>query len=457
MNILQLTTLDKALRLEEKEIKKLHKEYLNPNLVSLLGLIKFDKVYKEAQGAVVKDEEGHEYLDFLGGYGALNIGHNHPEVLAGLEKVKEMPNILQIALGRMSAVLAKNLAQITPGQLQKTFFGNSGAEAVEGALKAAKAATKKQKIIYCEGSFHGKTMGALTVTGREKYKKDFLPLVPNCESVPYGDLESLEQKLKSQDVAAFIVEPIQGEGGIIVPPQGYLKQAEKLCHQYDALLIVDEIQTGFGRTGKMFACQYEDVNPDIMCLAKSLGGGVAPIGAYITTDKVYQAAYGSMEKATLHTSTFGGNTFATAAGILSLEIIVRDNLAQEALEKGNYLLAKLRDMQSKYSMLKDVRGKGLMIGLELEGSSSNLLNKLTGGTLENLSKEYFGSLVAGKLLKDYNIITAYTLNNPNVIRIEPPLNITYEQIDKLIFALEKIFSENKSFIKMALSNAKNIF
>lgn len=454
---MQLITLDEALKLEEKDIKDLHKEYLNPNLVSLLGLIKFDKVYKEAQGVVVRDEEGLEYLDFLGGYGALNIGHNHPEVLAGLEKVKVMPNILQTALGRMSAVLAKNLAEITPGQLQKTFFGNSGAEAVEGALKAAKAATKKHKIIYCEGSFHGKTMGALTVTGREKYKTNFLPLVPNCESVPYGDLLSLEEKLKVGDVAAFIVEPIQGEGGIIVPPQGYLKKAEELCHQFEALLIIDEIQTGFGRTGKMFACQYEDVNPDIMCLAKSLGGGVAPIGAYITTDKVYQAAYGSMEKATLHTSTFGGNTYATAAGILTLEIIIRDNLAQEALEKGEYLLGKLKNMQNKYSMLADVRGKGLMIGLELEGSSSNLLNKLTGGTLESLSKEYFGSLVAGKLLKDYNIITAYTLNNPNVIRIEPPLIITYEQIDKLVYALEKIFLENKSFIKMALSSAKNIF
>ncbi len=207
----------------------------------------------------------------------------------------------------------------------------------------------------------------------------------------------------------------------------------------------------------MFACEHENVEPDILCLAKSLGGGLVPLGAYITTKEIFDKAYGGLEKALLHTSTFGGNAHAMAAGIAAIEITVRENLPQQAAEKGAYLLEKLKNLQSKHPIIKDVRGKGLMIGLELQGSDKGLLNKLSGGALANLSKEYFASLLAGKLLNEYNIITAYTLNNPNVIRIEPPLNISYEHLDRLLEGLENILTENKSFIKLAVSNVKNIF
>lgn len=452
----RLMTIEDGLAMTEKELKDIHKEYLNPGLVSTMGLVKFDKLYKEASGSIIKDNQGQDYLDFLGGYGALNLGHNPPEVLNALEKVKELPNILQASLGVTAAVLAHNLAQITPGDLKRTFFCNSGAEAVEGALKLARIATKKEKIIYCEGSFHGKTFGALSVTGRDKYKKDFQPLVPNCHGVPFGDIDSLEKALKNNDVAAFIVECIQGEGGIIVPPRGYLKQVRELCSRYETLLIIDEIQTGLGRTGKMFACEHEEVVPDIMCLAKSLGGGIMPIGAYITTEKIHNKGYGGMDKALLHTSTFGGNNLACAAGIAALKVIVEKNLAKEAEEKGEYLLSKLQELKGRYPIIKEVRGRGLMIGLELKGSNNTVLNTLTGGTLENLAREYFASLVAGQLLNEYHILTAYTLNNPNVIRIEPALTIEYQQMDKLIEALEEIFYNNKGFIKMAFSTLKNV-
>jgi putrescine aminotransferase len=452
-----LTTIDEALELSEKEAKKLHKEYLNPGLVSIMGLIGFDKVYTYAEGSIIKDKEGKEFIDFLGGYGALNLGHNHSEVLAAVEKVKKLPNILQASLGVLPAVLAKNLAQITPGELRRSFFCNSGAEAVEGALKLARIATGKEKIVYCEGSFHGKTLGALSVTGREKYKKHFQPLIPGCQSIPFGDIESLEQKLKSNDTAAFIVECIQGEGGIIVPPTGYLKLARELCTKYDTLLIIDEIQTGLGRTGKMFACEHEEVVPDIMCLAKSLGGGIAPLGAYITTEKIHDKAYGGMEKSLLHTSTFGGNTYAAAAGVAALQAIINEDLPQQAYEKGEYLINKLKELQNRYPIIKEVRGKGLMIGLELKSANNGILNTISGGKLDDLANEYFASLVAGKLLNDHNIITAYTLNNPNVIRIEPPLNISYQYLDKLVYALEKIFNQSQSFIKLAFDNVKHIY
>jgi putrescine aminotransferase len=450
-------TINEALVAGEKQIQELHKEYLNPGLVTTMGLINFDKVYKNAHGSIIEDIEGKEYIDFLGGYGALNLGHNPPGVLEAVAKVKHLPNILQASLGVMPAVLAKNLAQITPGDLKRTFFCNSGAEAVEGALKLARIATKKEKIVYCQGSFHGKTFGALSVTGREKYRTPFEPLLPKTEAIPFGNPESLEKVLKSGNTAAFIVECIQGEGGIIVPPKGYLKEVRELCSKYETLLIIDEIQTGLGRTGRMFACEYEDVVPDIMCLAKSLGGGVMPLGAYITNEKIHNNAYRGIEKALLHTSTFGGNNLACAAGIATIDAIISQNLVEEARKKGQYLLEKLEILKEKYPVFQDLRGRGLMIGLELKGSNNNILNTLSRGMLDTLTNEYFASLVAGKLLNNYQILTAYTLNNPNVIRIEPALTIEYNYLDRLVEALEEIFKGNQSFIKMAFSNIKNIF
>lgn len=386
-------------------------------------------------------------------YGALNVGHNHPTVIEAVKKVMEWPNLLQASLGTVVSALAHNLAQILPGGLSRSFFCNSGAEAVEGALKLARAASGKTKIVYCEGSFHGKTLGALSVTGRQKYQKPFLPLLGPCEMVPFGDLEALEQKIFKKDVAAFILEPIQGEGGVIVPPKGYLSGVRELCDKYDVLLIVDEIQTGFGRTGKMFACEHEGVIPDIICLAKSLGGGVIPIGAYSTKPEIWEKAYGGMERALLHTSTFGGNTWAAAAAIAAINVIVEQNLCEQARANGEYMLNRLKELQNRYSVVKEVRGLGLMTGVEFK-SQAGLMDKLTGGMINKLSEEYFGALVAGELQNKYHVITAYTLNNPNVIRLEPPLVVTKEQIDQVVDALEEIFQRHRSFVGMALATSR---
>jgi len=365
----------------------------------------------------------------------------------------EWPNLLQASLGTVVSALAHNLAQILPGGLSRSFFCNSGAEAVEGALKLARAGSGKTKIVYCEGSFHGKTLGALSVTGRQKYQKPFLPLLGPCEMVPFGDLEALEQKIFKKDVAAFILEPIQGEGGVIVPPKGYLSGVRELCDKYDVLLIVDEIQTGFGRTGKMFACEHEGVIPDIICLAKSLGGGVIPIGAYSTKPEIWEKAYGGTERALLHTSTFGGNTWAAAAAIAAINVIVEQNLCEQARANGEYMLNRLKELQNRYSVVKEVRGLGLMSGVEFK-SQAGLMDKLTGGMINKLSEEYFGALVAGELQNKYHVITAYTLNNPNVIRLEPPLVVTKEQIDQVVDALEEIFQRHRSFVGMALATSR---
>lgn len=448
-------SLDSAVKQDRGQVAENHKSYLNAGLATMLGLLDFDKQFVKAEGVCVWDSKGNKYLDFLGAYGALNTGHNHPRILEALNRVKEMPNLLQASLGTMAGALAKNLALITPGNLQRSFLCNSGAEAVEGALKLARAATGRQKLIYCDGSFHGKTLGALAVTGRGKYQKIFQPLVPGCVSVPYGDLGALESELKKEETAAFIIEPVQGEGGIIIPPPGYLSEVRNACSKYGALLIVDEIQTGLGRTGRLFACQHDDVVPDIMTLAKSLGGGIMPAGAYITTDEIWKKAYGGMDKALLHTSTFGGNTWAAAAGIAALEVILEENLPEKARETGEYLINGLRRLKEKYPLIKDVRGRGLMVGIEFN-QPGGLASKVSFGLAGKLSEEYLGSLVAGELMNKHRIITAYTLNNPNVIRLEPPLSVSKDQIDIVLQALEDTFTTHKGFFSAAKAGAKSI-
>ncbi|MDI6604460.1 MAG: aspartate aminotransferase family protein [Thermoanaerobacteraceae bacterium] len=449
-------TVDDALKLNRDQVRDNYKNFINANFVSMLSMLQFDKLFVRAKGVSVWDSDGNEYYDFLGGYGALNLGHNPDEIFEAIEKVRDMPSILQAAVGNLTGVLARNLSMITPGNLQRSFFCNSGAEAVEGALKLAKIASGKHKIVYCKNSFHGKSAGALSVTGREKYQKYFKPLIPDAISVPFGDEGKLEEILKNKDVAAFIVEPIQGEGGINLPPEGYLKKVRELCTKYDAFLIFDEVQTGLGRTGKMFACEHDDVVPDIMCLAKSLGGGVMPIGAYITTDEIWKRGYGTMDRCLLHTSTFGGNAFACAAGITAIQSIIEKKLAEEAAEKGEYFLNHLYRLKEKHKLIKDIRGRGLMIGVEFNQPEGGFLNKISGGAVSKLSNEYLGSLVAGELSNKHHIITAYTLNNPNVIRLEPPLIVTKEQIDKVVAALDEILTKSGSLLGITLSSAKTV-
>ncbi|NLW06931.1 MAG: aspartate aminotransferase family protein, partial [Clostridia bacterium] len=351
--------------------------------------------------------------------------------------------------------LAHNLAAVTPGDLERVFFCNSGTEAVEGALKLARAATGRGKIIYCDNSFHGKSLGSLSVTGRKKYQQPFGELLPGCESIPFNDLKALEAKLSPGDAAAFIVEPIQGEGGVIVPDDGYLQGARELCDRYGSLLIVDEIQPGFGRTGYLFACQREGVVPDILCLAKSLGGGVMPIGAYVVRTAVWDKAYGSKDRATMHTSTFGGNSLAVAAGLAALQAIVEQDLPAKAAARGNFLLQKLHRLKEKCDIIKEVRGRGLLIGLEFKQPVGGLLNRLTRGKVNELAGEYFGSLVAGELMNKHRIITAYTLNNPNVIRLEPPLIVSEAELEQVLAALEEILG-NLGFLGVTLSSTKTV-
>lgn len=442
-NINALINIDDALKLTPKQSVENHINYGNAALANVLCMAGLDKKFVRAKGSHVWDSEGIKYLDFLAGYGAIGLGHNHPRVLDALKKVDELPNMLQSSIGIMAGALAKNLTMITPGDLKRTFFCNSGTEAVKGALKLVRAATGKSRIVYTENSFHGKTMGALSVTGRENYKKPFFPLIPATDQIPFGDIEALEKSLRGQDAAAFIVEPIQGEGGIIVSPRGYLAEARRLCSKYNTLLIIDEIQTGFGRTGRMFACEHEEVNPDVMCIAKVLGGGIMPIGAFITTDETWDKAYGERQKCTLHSSTFGGNTRACAAGIAAIQVVVEEKISEAVAEKGAYLACQLAALKEKYNLIKEVRGKGFLIGIVFTDLTSDTLKVLSSYVENSLSKEYLAGLVAGELFNKHKVITTYTLGNPTVIRLQPPLNSKFEEIDYFLSALDEVMGKFK--------------
>jgi putrescine aminotransferase len=452
---MKLMTIDDAMGMSRSQLRKTYSDYAHPGFVKLLGLVNIDRHFVRASGVSIWDEDGAEYYDFLGGFGALNFGHNPPEVLDAIERVRQCPNLVKLDLNPFAAALAHNLAQILPGELSRSFFCNSGTEAVEGAIKTARIATRRPGIVYCERSFHGKSMGSLSVTGRPQYQDKFAPLVPECYRVPFGDLDSLELALKQGDIAAFVVEPIQGEGGINVPPPGYLRGVRELCDRYGVLLILDEIQTGFGRTGRMFACEEEGIAPDIICLSKSLSAGVIPIGAFVTTPEVWDRAYGSIETALLHTSTFGGNTLACVAGLVAIELALTRKVADNAREMGALLLSGLNELAERHMFIKAVRGRGLLIGIEF-AEMKGALDKLTGGLASQLSREYAAALVAGELMNKHRIVTAYTLSNPNVIRVEPPLIVSRNHIEALLQALDETLARNRNAFGLAVSTSKTI-
>jgi putrescine aminotransferase len=442
-----------ALGLSQREMGELFSRYVNPGLKTLQSVVGFDKRFVRGDGVSVYDEEGNRYLDFVGGYGCLPFGHSPKDILAALDEVKEVPNYLQVMTSPFQAALAHDLAQIVPEGLEITFFSNSGTEAVESALKLARGAMGEGVFVYCTGAFHGKTLGSLSVGGREKYKKPFYPLVPGTVEVPFGDLNALEKVLRENKVVAFITEPIQGEGGVILPPAGYLRTARELTERYGALLILDEVQTGFGRTGKMFAAQHEEVRPDILCLAKALGGGVMPMGATVATKKVWEKAYGGLSRAVLHTSTFGGGARACAAALASIQKIVGEGLVDRAAELGAHCLSGLKTLKERYKLVEDVRGIGLLMGIEFK-KPGGILDVLTAGSVNKIAEEYCGALVASELMKRHRVISVYTLNNPNVIRLEPALTVTKEEIDLVLNALEDVLSRNKSFFSLAASVVK---
>ncbi len=403
-----------------------YSEHINPYLAKLMGFAGFG-VEMRAEGCYIWDHEGKKFLDCLGGYGTFSVGHRHPKVV---EAVKNQLD--QIALSgkaffsKPAADLAARLATKTPAGVEFTFFCNSGTEAVEGALKFARAVTGRTKIVSTHNAFHGKTLGALSVMGREKYRKPFEPLLPGVEFITYGSSDEAAKVIDDR-TACMIVEPIQGEGGIIVPPDGYLSDLREICNRTGALLVVDEVQTPLGRTGYWFGCDHDGVSPDVMAIAKSLGGGIMPIGAVCGTKAVFEAIYSPNPLS--HTSTFGGNNLACAAGLATLDVVEDEGLIERSRTMGKLFKDGLSDVAAKnQDLVKEVRGRGLMIGLEF-----------------NLDE--VGELVVAQMLKR-GMCVAYTLNNPRVLRFEPPLIIREDQVEWAVQTFSDALAETKELLAM---------
>jgi putrescine aminotransferase len=391
-----------------------YRAYLNPPLARVMKL-SGSPVEVFAEGCTIVDHTGKAYLDFAGGYGVFTLGHRHPRVVAAVrEQLDRMALSGRTMFNPLMGRLAKRLAELTPGDLAISFFANSGTEAVEGALKLARAATKRTTIVTTHGAYHGKTFGALSASGRESFRAPFAPLLDGIVHVPFGDASVLAEALGG--AAAFIVEPVQGEGGVNVPPPGYLRAVREACDRAGAVFIADEVQTGLGRCGALFACDREGVVPDIMTLAKGLSGGVMPIGAYVARPTVWNAAYSRAPL--LHTSTFGGNELACAAALAALDVLVDDDLAHQAAERGKELLAAARLVQAQYpAAIAAVRGAGLLVGVEL-------------------THEGYGGAIIPELLKR-GVTAAWTLNAQRVIRLEPPLIVTSDEIARAMHAFSE--------------------
>ncbi|MEX2462254.1 MAG: putrescine aminotransferase [Paenibacillaceae bacterium] len=406
------------------------RDHVNPGFLAYRKSVTKDGQFaavewKDSGANCFMDVNGKEYIDCLGGFGIYNVGHGHPKVKkAVINQMNRQALHSQDLLDPLRAMLAKILADITPGNLKYSFFANSGTETVEAALKLAKMHTNRTTFIATTRAFHGKSLGALSGTAKGVFRKPFLPMIPGFRHVHFGDIEMMRKQFEvcamvGEEVAAVLLEPIQGEGGVILPPDGYLQQVRELCNEYGALLIFDEVQTGMGRTGKMFCSEHYNVVPDIMCLAKAFGGGIMPAGAVIATEEVFKCFF---PNPFMHTTTFGGNPLACAAAIATFNVLIEENLVERAAELGDYMLKGLREAAEGYAdKVMEIRGKGLLIGIEFHNDEIGY--EVSKGLFDN------GVLVAG------------TLINAKTIRIEPPLTITYELADRVIAEFKKVLGQ----------------
>jgi ornithine--oxo-acid transaminase len=414
--------------------------HLDPSLVEVLGILGFDKEYVWAEGSYLYDADGRSYLDFHTGEGFASLGHNHQDVGEVLRATlaSKLVDGVQIHYSALSGMLVEALSQRLPGGLDAAFLTSTGAEAVDSAMKFARAATRRPRLISCDSSFHGVTLGPLSIVGDEFFKEGFGPLLPGCERVPFGDLASLEAELRSKDVAAFIVEPIQGRM-VTLAPDGYLQGAQELCRHYGTLFVLDEVQTGLGRTGKWFALEHWGLRPDFVLIGKALSGGYMPVGAMVTSREIFQRAVGTLERSYVHQSTYGRNRLAMAAGLATLRVIERDGLVVHAQRMGKLLLDGLADLAERYEMVKEVRGQGLMIGIEL-GAPSSRTAKLNWRLIHLASEGLFPQLVVIPLHRDHGVITMAAGKN-DVIKLLPPLTLSEPEAGRFLDALDAVLAD----------------
>jgi ornithine--oxo-acid transaminase len=424
---------------------ELHGRHINPVFVKMLKTIGFDKGYVRAEGPYLWDAQGNKYLDLLTGWGVFSLGRNHPKVKAVLKQVldQNLPNLVRMDCSLLSGLAAEMLTRHTSEGLCRVFFTNSGTEAVEGAIKFARCYTSRSKIVYCDHAFHGLSTGALSLNGADFFRERFGPLLPDTHRIPFNDIAALEQALSGRDVAAFILEPVQGKSCEVVA-DGYLAEAQRLCRKNGTLLVVDEVQCGLGRTGKWFCYQYwPDIEPDIVLCAKALSGGFVPVGAVITRPKIMDCVFNSMERCVVHSNTYGQNDLAMAAALASLRVIEEDGLVENAAEMGQYAMDRLRAVAESCPFVSAIRGKGLMFGIDFARPRSSL--KLKMAWLHKLNFGVFGQMVIIPLLQKHHILTQVAGYHTEVIKFLPPLIVTRADIDWFIDAMADVLADTQRF------------
>ncbi|HNS58685.1 MAG TPA: aspartate aminotransferase family protein [Nitrosomonas europaea] len=421
-----------------KENFALHDKYLNSQMVKVLKTIDFDRHYVRAEGAYLFDEQDNRYLDLLSGFGVFALGRNHAEIVEALKSTLEadLPNLVQLDVSLLAGLLAERLVKLTPDGLKRVFFANSGTETVEAAIKFSRYATGKSKIIFCHGCYHGLSLGSLSATGDDHYKKGFGPMVPDFIEIPFNDLEALEQVLAQGDVAAFITEPIQGHG-VWIPDDNYLPEAARLTRKYGALFITDEIQTGLGRTGKWWAVEHWSVEPDILCMSKTLSGGFIPVGALVCKEWIFDRVFNRMDRAVVHGSTFGKNNLAMAAGLATLEVLESGNLIEHSARTGAAIMDALTPLTEKYECFKEVRGKGMMIALEFTEPKSPML-KLSWKILESANKGLFSQLITVPLFRQHRVLSQVAGHGMNIVKFIPPLILTESDVQWIVTAVSDV-------------------
>ncbi|HWF46028.1 MAG TPA: aspartate aminotransferase family protein [Bryobacteraceae bacterium] len=418
---------------------------VNPQWVKLLKLLQMNVSYARCVGVELFTQDGSRVIDCLSGYCVHNLGHNHPAVLAAIKDEVDRcgPAMLQSHIPERAGELATRLCKSAGGDLTKVFFCSSGSEGIEAAIKFARFHTKRGGLLYADGAFHGLTCGALSLMGDSFWKKDFGPLLPGSDQIRFNNLSDLEEKLKTRNYAAFIVEPIQGEGGIRLPAVTYLKEARDLCDRYGTLLVFDEVQTGFCRTGPFLAAHHYSVNADIVVLAKAMSGGLIPSAAVLMKEEIYKSVYGSMKRSLIHTSTFSENGLAMRVGLTVLDTLASENLSQRSTELGHYMRRRLREELSDFEMVAEVRGKGLFSGICFRPPEKFGL-RLGFEAFTKIHPAMFGQVLVMRLFRDHRVLTQICGNNFLVLKLAPPLTISEAQIDECIHAV-------KSVVKLAHS------
>ena len=406
---------------------------INPQFVRVLRTIGFDRTWGRAECAYLFDDDGNRYLDMLGGFGMYNVGRNNPRIREALVEALELetPGSVQLGVTALPGLLAEALLERTPPRLERVLFTSSGTEAVEAALKLGRAATKRIRVLSAENAFHGLTLGSLSANGSDVFTSRFEPLLPGFARVPFGDLETLERELRTEDVALFLVEPIQGKG-CTLPPPGYLEGAQELCRRYGTLFAVDEVQTGFGRTGRLFAFEHWGLEPDLVPIAKSLSGGYVPVGALLMSRAVHEAVFDSMEHAVSHGSTFAPNELAMAAGLGTLHELDEQGLVEHSARLGEKLLADTQPLVEEFEVVRDVRGLGLMWAIEFGEPSTG---RISWRMIERMQPGLFAQLVVAPLFSEHRILSQVAAHKLAVIKVLPPLVVSGEDLDYFVDCL----------------------